>query len=204
MALWEAQTHRGRNVSGEGQARIFLSREEWPAGTGEKDRGQRQGNLDELLDEQHVAHATGRKGCHYLCQALNDQRGKWRNSASRLRCACLRGHPAIQMREVHGNARSPWTSRAGRRDRAMMMGQLTKAKPKRVRSAWERDGANQSRSANCSRSATVATSPCCVRIDRYSSTLLGGFLRRARTLRSAEQTRPGARESWFRKKSSGC
>jgi hypothetical protein len=76
--------------------------------------------------------------------------------------------------------------------------------PEQVEPATAFDDANQSRSANCSRSATVATKPYWVRIDKYSSTLLAGFLRRARTLRSAEQTRPGARDSWFRKKSRGA
>ena len=89
-------------------------------------------------------------------------------------------------------------------DHAMTMQGSAPAIPEQVEPATAFDDANQSRSANCSRSATVATKPYWVRIDKYSSTLLAGFLRRARTLRSAEQTRPGARDSWFRKKSSGC
>jgi hypothetical protein len=40
LQLAKAITHRRRSVSGEGQAPLFLSREEWPTGTGEKDRGQ--------------------------------------------------------------------------------------------------------------------------------------------------------------------
>jgi len=102
---------------------------------------------------------------------------------------------ALWHRGSHGNA-------GGRRTRW----RLAKSHPPRplALTDWRPIGSDQSRSANCSKSATVATSPCCVRIDRYSSTLLGGFLRRARTLRSAEQTKPGARDSWSQKKPSGC
>jgi len=95
--------------------------------------------------------------------------------------------------------RSIRTSRNGRHNFAIYERRLCEQKPSSNDVWWSPISPyNQSRSANCSRSATVATKPCWVRIDRYSSTLLGGFLRRARTLRSAEQTKPGARDSWCR------
>ena len=51
----------------------------------------------------------------------------------------------------------------------------------------------QSKSAKDCNSPTVATRPCRVSVARYSSTLYGGFNSRARTLRTAPQTTPGAR-----------
>ena len=136
--------------------------------------------------------ATGATTVHNLAYA--QRLGLWGGED-------CRRDPAVRLPEIHCDACGPRACSPGRRNFAVTRDRVPQLWPERIQSGqfWV-----QSRSANCSRSATVATSPCCVRIARYSSTLLGGFLRRARTFRSAEQTRPGARDSWFRKKSSGC
>jgi len=59
LQLAKARPHRRRSVSGEGQAPVFLVREEWPAGSGEKDRRQPLWTGRQL---RPACHATQTKG----------------------------------------------------------------------------------------------------------------------------------------------
>jgi hypothetical protein len=75
LQLAKARTHRRRSVSGEGKAPLFLSREEWPAGRGEK-IGDNLCGRDDSCDQHYRATQHIRRKPMITLQSVNSSLGK--------------------------------------------------------------------------------------------------------------------------------